>query len=67
MAEQPARGRGKRVALIAGGVGVTLLVLAFLLVYFVIFPTSSPKPFKLGTAPSSPAGTSTQNSSPPMR
>jgi polyisoprenoid-binding protein YceI len=37
----------KRVAVLIGGAGVGLIVAGLLLVYFVIFPTSSPKPFKL--------------------
>jgi polyisoprenoid-binding protein YceI len=40
----------KRIALVAtGGVGA-LAVAAFLVLYFVVFPTSSPKPFKLSAA-----------------
>ena len=47
MVKLPGRQNKKRAALIAGAIGLTVIVLAFLLVYFVIFPTSSPKPFKL--------------------
>jgi polyisoprenoid-binding protein YceI len=55
MAKLPAREHRKRFAVIAASVGVTAIVAGFLLIYFVIFPTSSPKPFKL----SSTAGTAT--------
>ena len=40
----------KRGAVLVAGASLALIVVAFLLVYFVIFPTSSPKPFKLSTA-----------------
>ncbi len=50
MVKLPAREHRKRAALIAGGAGVAVLVIAFLLVYFVVFPTSSPKPFKLSAS-----------------
>ncbi len=50
---------GKRVAVIVFGGAVALIVVAFLLVYFVIFPTSSPKPFRLATAPSTSATAAT--------
>lgn len=65
MSKLPGNPSGKRIAVIAVGGGVTLIVIAFLLVYFVIFPTSSPKPFKLTTttaassAATSPASAST--------
>jgi polyisoprenoid-binding protein YceI len=52
MARSPRRPR-RRIALFAIGGGIALAVIAFLVVYFVIFPTSSPKPFKLATTPSS--------------
>lgn len=58
MVKLPGREHRKRALLIAGGSALALLVLAFLLVYFVIFPTSSPKPFKLTSTPlASSAGT----------
>jgi polyisoprenoid-binding protein YceI len=46
--------------LLTGAGGVTLVAVAgFLFIYFVLFPTSSPKPFKLTAAASSvPSGTS---------
>jgi polyisoprenoid-binding protein YceI len=50
MAKPPRRPRSKRVALFAIGGVLAAIVVAFLLVYFVIFPTSSPKPFKLSTS-----------------
>jgi polyisoprenoid-binding protein YceI len=40
----------KRVAMFAIVGGAGLLVVAFLLIYFVVFPTSSPKPFTLDTS-----------------
>jgi polyisoprenoid-binding protein YceI len=44
----------KRFAVFAVGGALALIVVAFLVAYFVIFPTSSPKPFKLtSTAPTS--------------
>src|SRR5664279_4254848 len=45
----------KGTVLYAAGAGVVVLIGAFALVYFVLFPTSSPKPFKLATT--SAAGT----------
>jgi polyisoprenoid-binding protein YceI len=50
MIRLPGKPSGKRVAVLVLGGGVTLIVVVFLLVYFVIFPTSSPKPFKLATS-----------------
>ncbi len=55
------RRRFTRVAVFSLGGGLALLVAAFLVVYFVIFPTSSPKPFKLT---SSTATSTTSTSSP---
>jgi polyisoprenoid-binding protein YceI len=52
MAKRPGRPR-KRVAVFALGGGLALVLAAFLLVYFVIFPTSSPKPFKLSPSAAS--------------
>ena len=40
----------KRVLLVAVGGVLTVAVAAFLIVYFVIFPTSSPKPFRIATS-----------------
>jgi hypothetical protein len=50
MPKLPAKPTKKRLALLIVGAGVALIVLVFLLVYFVVFPTSSPKPFKLATS-----------------
>jgi polyisoprenoid-binding protein YceI len=65
MARLPGRPR-KRVAAFAIGGGLALVAIAFLLVYFVIFPTSSPRPFKLTSttagATTSPAAGSTATS-----
>jgi polyisoprenoid-binding protein YceI len=49
----------RRVAMFAIGGGVALLVVAFLLIYFVVFPTSSPKPFTLSTSTAGAAATAT--------
>ncbi len=57
----PACGNRRRALLIVGVGAGALIVLAFLLVYFVIFPTSSPKPFKLAATTSTRA-TSAQSS-----
>jgi polyisoprenoid-binding protein YceI len=53
MVKLPGNQSKKRVALFAIGGGFTLIVVAFLLIYFVIFPTSSPKPFKLTSSAAS--------------
>jgi polyisoprenoid-binding protein YceI len=51
----------RRVAMFAIGAGLAAILAAFLLVYFVIFPTSSPKRFKLSsTTASSTSGLTTQ-------
>jgi polyisoprenoid-binding protein YceI len=56
------RPRGRRlIAALLGG-GLLLAVIAFLLIYFVLFPTSSPKPFKL--TPARTAATSTASGAP---
>ena len=55
------RRRSTRLVVFALGGGLALVVAAFLVVYFVIFPTSSPKPFKLT---SSTATSTTGTSSP---
>jgi len=57
------RGRpSKRVAVFAIGGALALVIGAFLVIYFVIFPTSSPKPFTLSTA--STSGTTTATATP---
>ncbi len=48
----------RRVALYVAGAALAVVVLLFVLVYFVIFPTSSPKPFKLIPATANGAGAS---------
>jgi polyisoprenoid-binding protein YceI len=58
MAKRPRRA-SKRVAMFAIGGGVALLVVAFLLIYFVVFPTSSPKPFTLTTSTAGTAAAAT--------
>ena len=50
MVKLPGNPSKKRMALLVVGAGFTLIVVVFLLVYFVVFPTSSPKPFKLATS-----------------
>ena len=64
MIKLPGSPSRKRVAALAVGGGVALIVAIFLVVYFVIFPTSSPKPFKLATSTASPAATTTSASVP---
>ena len=59
MVKLPGNPSKKRMALLVVGGGFTLIVVVFLLVYFVVFPTSSPKPFKLATS----TATSTGNTS----
>jgi polyisoprenoid-binding protein YceI len=64
MAKLPRKPTKKRLALVAAGGGVTLIVVVFLLAYFVVFPTSSPKPFKLATSTAvATTGTSTTSGS----
>jgi hypothetical protein len=58
MAHLPGR-PSKRVAVFAIGGGLSLVVVALLLVYFVIFPTSSPKPFTLSSSTASSTASST--------
>ncbi len=55
----------KQIAVRLLGAGVIAVIVVFLLVYFVLFPTSSPKPFKLGasTATSAASGSSATSSS----
>jgi polyisoprenoid-binding protein YceI len=57
MVKLPGRQNRKRAALLAGAGGIVLAVVVFLLIYFVVFPTSSPKPFELSTTPTT-SGTS---------
>jgi polyisoprenoid-binding protein YceI len=63
MVKLPGRANKKRLAVIAGGAVVAVIVLAFLLIYFVIFPTSSPKPFKLASTPAGNVTSSSANTS----
>jgi polyisoprenoid-binding protein YceI len=59
MTRLPGRPRRKRRTVLAIGGGVVVLAaVAFALVYFVLFPTSSPKPFSLATQT---AGTSSSH------
>jgi polyisoprenoid-binding protein YceI len=53
MLKLPGSPNRKRMALYAAGGGVALVVALFLLVYFVVFPTSSPAPFKLSSTSTS--------------
>jgi len=62
MVKLPGNASKKRLALLAAGGGFTLIVVAFLLVYFVVFPTSSPKPFKLATSAASSTGSTSSAS-----
>jgi polyisoprenoid-binding protein YceI len=50
---KPSRRPSKRFAMLAAAGALTMIVVAFLLVYFVVFPTSSPKPFKLSSSENS--------------
>jgi polyisoprenoid-binding protein YceI len=63
MVKLPGNPSKKRLALLTVGGGFTLIVVAFLLVYFVLFPTSSPKPFKLATSTAGSTGTSSVSTS----
>jgi polyisoprenoid-binding protein YceI len=47
---------GRRLIAVVLGGGLALAAVAFLVIYFVLFPTSSPKPFKL-TVATNPAST----------
>jgi polyisoprenoid-binding protein YceI len=55
----PPRRPSKRFAVYTVGGGLAAIVAAFLLVYFVLFPTSSPKPFTLSASTASAPSTST--------
>jgi polyisoprenoid-binding protein YceI len=57
--------RKRRIKLVIGG-AASAIVIVFLLVYFVIFPTSSPKPFKLATSTASGSDTSTASNGSPV-
>jgi polyisoprenoid-binding protein YceI len=57
MVKLPGNPSRKRVAVLIVGGGAALIIAIFLLVYFVIFPTSSPKPFKLASSPTTGAAT----------
>jgi polyisoprenoid-binding protein YceI len=57
---RPRRTRKVLLALLGGGVIVVVAVVA--LVYFVIFPTSSPKPFSLSTSSTSSSSSSSASS-----
>ncbi len=50
MIKLPGNPSRKRVAVLVVGGAATVIIAIFLIVYFVIFPTSSPKPFKLATS-----------------
>lgn len=56
MVKLPGNPSKKRIALLVVGGGFTLIVVALVLVYFVVFPTSSPKPFKLATSTAASKG-----------
>ena len=62
MVKLPGNPSKKRMTLLVVGGGFTLIVVAFLLVYFVIFPTSSPKPFKLATSTGASTGVTSSTS-----
>jgi polyisoprenoid-binding protein YceI len=56
MVSLPGNPSKKRVALLAIGGGFTLILVGFSLVYFVLFPTSSPEPFKLANSTTASTG-----------
>ena len=62
MVKLPGNPTKKRLALLVGGGGVTLIVVVFLVVYFVVFPTSAPKPFKLATSTAAATGSASSAS-----
>jgi polyisoprenoid-binding protein YceI len=62
MVKLPGNPSKKRMALLVVGGGFTLIVVVFLLVYFVVFPTSSPKPFKLATSTATSTGSTSSTS-----
>jgi polyisoprenoid-binding protein YceI len=64
MVKLPGNPSKKRTALLAIGGGFTLIVLGFLVVYFVLFPTSSPKPFRLTTSTAASDGSTSSASTP---
>ena len=64
MAKLPRRPTTKRGLILAIGVSLaTLAVLAFLAIYFVLLPTSSPKPFSLASSAATSASAATNTSS----
>ena len=62
MVKLPGNPSKKRLALLAVGGGFTLIVVVFLVVYFVLFPTSSPKPFRLATSTAASTGSTSSTS-----
>jgi polyisoprenoid-binding protein YceI len=64
MVKLPGNPTKKRLVLVLAGGGLTLILVLFLIVYFVVFPTSSPKPFKLATSTAA-AGTPTSAATSP--
>jgi hypothetical protein len=50
--------------LLTVGGAISVAVAAFLVVYFVLFPTSSPKPFKLSATPAGSANASPSSAAP---
>ena len=64
MAKLPRRPTTKRGLILTLGVSLaTLAVLAFLAIYFVLLPTSSPKPFSLASSAATSASAATNTSS----
>ncbi len=62
MVKLPGNPSKKRVAVLAMGGSVALIVVVFLVVYLVVFPTSSPKPFKLATSTRASTGSTSSAS-----
>jgi len=64
MVKLPGSPNKKRMTLYAAGAAVVLVVALFLLIYFVVFPTSSPAPFKLSATSSSAASATSSSVAP---
>ncbi len=62
MVKLPGNPSKKRKALLVVAGGATVIVVVFLLVYFVVFPTSSPEPFKLATSTVTSTGSASATS-----
>jgi polyisoprenoid-binding protein YceI len=61
MIKLPAKSKRKTIALFGAGASLAVVLGGFALIYFVIFPTSSPAPFKLNTPTASTRVASTSS------